>query len=69
MNDDAIRIAVGLRVGAPISQPHQCVQCGMEVDEFARHHLIVDLAREGFHAAMQLKASSITPSLLQNYHE
>ena len=39
MTDDAIRIAVGLRVGAPIGQPHQCVQCGREVDQFARHSL------------------------------
>ena len=37
MTDDAIRIAVGLRVGAPIGQPHQCTHCGMEVDQFASH--------------------------------
>ena len=32
MNDDSIRIAVGLYLGAPICSPHQCHHCGTEVD-------------------------------------
>ena len=39
MSDEAIRIAVGLRVGASLGQPHQCAHCGIEVDQFARHGL------------------------------
>ena len=39
MPNDAVRIAVGLRVGAPISQPHVCVHCGKDVDHLARHGL------------------------------
>ena len=39
MSDEAIRIAVGLRVGAPIGQPHQCSHCGSDVDQFFRHGL------------------------------
>ena len=39
MSDEAIRIAVGLRVGAPLGQPHQCVHCGSDVDQFFRHGL------------------------------
>ena len=34
-----IRIAVGLRVGAPLGQPHQCSYCGNDVDQFFRHGL------------------------------
>ena len=39
MSDEAIRIAVGLRVGAPLGQPHQCSYCGNDIDEFFRHGL------------------------------
>ena len=39
MSNDMIRISIGLRVGAPIVQPHTCVQCGKEVDHHARHGL------------------------------
>ena len=39
MSDEAIRIAVGLRVGAPLGQPHQCSYCGNGVDQFFRHGL------------------------------
>ena len=30
MDDDVIRIAVGLRLGAPLCWPHQCASCGAE---------------------------------------
>ena len=39
MSNDAIRIAVGLRVGTPLCQPHTCAHCGKEVDQFGRHDL------------------------------
>lgn len=39
MSDEAIRIAVGLRVVAPLEQTHQCAFCGAEVNQFARHGL------------------------------
>ena len=39
MSNDAVRIAVGLRVGAPLCQPHTCAHCGKEVDQFGRHGL------------------------------
>ena len=32
MSDEAIRIVVVLRVGAPLGQPHQCSYCGNDVD-------------------------------------
>ena len=39
MDDDTIRIAVGLRLGVPICGPHTCCHCGVEVDTMGRHSL------------------------------
>ena len=32
MADETIRIAVGLRLGGPLCNPHQCHHCGGKVD-------------------------------------
>ena len=34
-----VRIAAGLRLGVPLSQPHNCHQCGAAVDEYGIHGL------------------------------
>ena len=39
LDNEQLRIAVALRIGAPISQPHQCRQCQAPVDELATHGL------------------------------
>jgi hypothetical protein len=39
MDDTAIHTAVGLRVGAPLGQLHQCAHCESAVEQFARHDL------------------------------
>ena len=39
LDDTVIRIAVGLRLGAPLCRPHNCEQCGTTVDEPATHGL------------------------------
>ena len=39
MSDETIRIAVGLRLGNPLCQPHQCLHCGSEVTELGTHGL------------------------------
>ncbi len=31
-DDDAIRVAVGLRLGSTLCRPHSCQHCGAEVD-------------------------------------
>ena len=39
MDDNTVRIAVGLRLGTPICGPHQCHHCSVVVDELGRHAL------------------------------
>jgi len=39
MDDNTIRIAVGLRLGVPLCRPHSCQHCGAEVDSLATHGL------------------------------
>ena len=39
MDDDTIRIAVGLRLGSTLCHPHQCSHCGAEVDSSVMHGL------------------------------
>ena len=39
MDDNTIRVAVGLRLGASLCRPHTCHHCGDEVDSLATHEL------------------------------
>ena len=39
MDNDTIRIAVGLRLGAKLREPHSCSQCGSPVDDKGTHAL------------------------------
>ena len=39
MDDDTVRVAVGLRLGAPLCRPHHCHHCGLDVDSLATHAL------------------------------
>ena len=39
MDNDTIRVAAGLRLGAPLCMPHSCHHCGEEVDCLAMHGL------------------------------
>ena len=39
MDDDVIRIAVGLHLGAPLYERHRCQHCGDEVDHTGTHGL------------------------------
>jgi len=38
LEDEAIRVAVGLRLGAPLCEPHRCV-CGQQVTALGHHGL------------------------------
>ena len=39
MSDETIRIAMGLRAGAPLGQSHQYSYCGNDIDQFFRQDL------------------------------
>ena len=39
LDDEAVRIAIGLRLGCPLSSPHVCIHCGEKVDQYATHGL------------------------------
>ena len=39
MDNETTRVAIGLRLGAPLCQPHQCRHCGSAVDALATHGL------------------------------
>ena len=54
LDDDSLRVAVGLRLGTPLCSPHQCQCCGEEVDVMGRHGLSCRRSegRHHRHAAM-----------------
>jgi len=39
LDDEAVRVAVGMRLGVSLCVPHKC-RCGAEVDAQARHAMI-----------------------------
>ena len=45
MDDSTIKVAVGLRLGAPLCRPHKCHHCGAEVDSLST--LIVAREEQG----------------------
>ena len=45
MDDDVIRIAVGLRLGLPLCRPHECSNCGAQIEEFGTHGLSCRFSR------------------------
>ena len=54
MDDDVIRIAVGLRLGLPLCRPHLCTNCGADVNELGTHGLscCYSKGRHSRHAAL-----------------
>ena len=72
MDDDTLRVAAGLRLGATLCQPHNCQHCGDAVDEFALHGLSCrkSQGRHPRHAAINMLlqralASARVPSHLE----
>ena len=37
MDDEVVRVAVGLRFGFNLCRPHQCILCGVAVDATGTH--------------------------------
>ena len=54
MDDETIRVAVGLRLGLPLCRPHMCTSCGAEVDKLGTHGLSCRFSkgRHSRHAAI-----------------
>ena len=72
MDDDTVRIAVGLRLGSPLCTPHQCSLCGDHVDASGTHglHCRRSVGRHPRHTALNdLVKSSLSsidvPSILE----
>ena len=72
MDDNVVRVAVGLRLGVSLCQPHQCHQCGMEVDHLGLDGLSCRMSqgRHSRHAAVnelirRALASAKVPSHLE----
>ena len=72
MDDDVVRVAVGLRLGVSLCQPHHCHQCGTEVDHLGLHGLSCrkSQGRHSRHAAInelirRALASARVPSHLE----
>ena len=49
MDDNTIRVAVGLCIGAPLGRPHLCHHCGANVDHLALHGLSCQRSQGRFH--------------------
>ena len=39
LDNEVVRIAVGLRLSLPLCRPHRCIHCGAEVDDRGTHGL------------------------------
>ena len=54
MDDEVVRIAIGLRLGVALCVPHCCQHCGSDVDEMGTHGLSCRLSkgRHSRHAAI-----------------
>ena len=67
MEDDAIRVAVGLQLGLSLCVPHQCTQCSVDVDSSEihgwscrmspRHAALNDIVKRAFAAADEASGS------------
>ena len=67
LDDDTIRVAVGLRIGASLCSPHLCCHCGAQVDHFATHGLSCRWS-EGRHSRHVSMTSFTGPLPLQRSH-
>ena len=50
LDDEAVRIAIGLRLGLELCVPHQC-HCGAQVDAFGRHAFVCKKAARQINSA------------------
>jgi len=71
MEDEAVRIAIGLRLGLELCVPHQC-HCGLPVDAFGRHAFVCKKApgrAARHHALNDMVARSLSAAAVPNTKE
>ena len=61
LDDDSLRVAVGLRLGTPLCVPHQCRHCGAEVDTTGHHALSCKWSAGRHHRHASLNDLSTEP--------
>ena len=62
LDDEAVRIAIGLRLGLELCVPHQC-HCGAQVDAFGRHAFVLQKGRRQINSAPCSKRAGSSCSL------
>ena len=67
MDDTAIRVAVGLRLGCTLCKPHNCHHCGAAVDALATHGLSCKQSegRHFRHSSLNALSAAKIPSRLE----
>ena len=65
MDDNVIRVAVGLRLGAPLCEPHHCQHCGDVVDHTGTHGLRCRYSKGRHPRHATITRSSSDPLALQ----
>ena len=71
LDDEAVRVAIGLRLGLELCIPHQCY-CGTQVDAFGRHAFVCKKApgrSVRHHALNELVARAFSAAAISNSNE
>ena len=71
LDDEAVRVAIGLRLGLELCVPHQC-HCGAQVDAFGRHAFVCKKAAGRsirHHALNELVARALSAAAIPNTKE
>ena len=68
MDDDAVRVAVGLRLGSVLCRPHTCQHCEAEVDQLGLHGLSCKRSEGRHHRHSAINDSSLPQQLLLQHY-
>ena len=68
LDDEAVRIAIGLRLGLELCVPYQC-HCGDQVDAFGRHAFVCKKGRWQINSAPCFKRAAVLAAAIRNTKE